>query len=328
MPEGPEVRRYADKIGAALCGKPIVALSARTKAAKAWLLAHEGMLEGRYVTRVWSRGKNLIGEIEGGYFFYSHLMMWGRWEIVRDLPILETDRRERARITVPDAAALLLSAPVFEMGQGRAQDANAYLAALGPDILPYPEEGTFNTGEFLKRLRAPQHAQHAIGAVLLNQQTLAGVGNYLRAEILFDCKLDPWRMVDGLSADELQCLCESIARMAQRAYAEGGATVTDDLRDRMRTDDTLVYAPGRDYATRHYVYHRTNLPCLVCGTTIRQKRQITRQQDEEEGQEEKERIIYFCPSCQNTTIELPPIKKKKSREQNADELISAANERE
>ena len=330
MPEGPEVRRYADKIGAALCGKPIVALSARTKAAKAWLVAHEGVLEGRRVTRVWSHGKNLVGDIEGGYFFYSHLMMWGRWEIIHDLPILETDRRERARITVPDAAAILLSAPVFEMGQGRAQDANAYLAALGPDILPYPEDGAFDTGEFLKRLRAPQHAQHAIGAVLLNQQTSAGVGNYLRAEILFDCKLDPWRMVDELSADELQCLCESIAKMAQRAYAEGGATVTDDLRDRMRTDDTLVYAPGRDFGTRHYVYHRTNLPCLICGTTIRQKRQITRQQDEEEGQEEKERIIYFCPCCQNTTIELAPIKKKKAREINIDEtnagdLVIAAN---
>ena len=328
MPEGPEVRRYADKIGEALCGKPIITLTARTKAAKAWLLAREGVLEGRTVTRVWSHGKNLVGEIEGGYFFYSHLMMWGRWEIARDLPILETDRRERARITVPDAAALLLSAPVFEIGEGRAQDANAYLAGLGPDILPYPEAGPFDTGEFLKRLRAPEHAQHAIGAVLLNQQTLAGVGNYLRAEILFDCKLDPWRMVDELDANELQCLCESIAKMAQRAYTAGGATVTDDLRDRMRADDSLVYAPGRDFGTRHYVYHRTNLPCLVCGAIIRQKRQITRQQDEEAGEEEKERIIYFCPCCQNTAIELAPLKKKKPRVPDTEGLVSAASERE
>ena len=124
---------------------------------------------------------------------------------------------------------MLLSAPVFELGQGDAFQSNDYLRRLGPDILPYPAEGPFDTGEFLKRLRAPEHAQHAIGAVLLNQQVVAGIGNYLRAEILFDCRLDPWRMVDELSADELQCLCDSIALMAQRAYANGGATVPDNL---------------------------------------------------------------------------------------------------
>ena len=311
MPEGPEVRRYADMLGAALTGKPLVALTARTKAAKAWLAEHEGVLEARCVGRIWAHGKNLVGEIEGGYFFYSHLMMWGRWQIVTDLPILETDRRERARITVSDAAAILFSAPVFEVGQGDPREVNPYLASLGPDALPYAEEGPFDSGEFLRRLRSPQHAQHAIGAALLNQQILAGIGNYLRAEILFDCKMDPWRVVNELSGDELQCLCNSIEHTTRRAYAERGATVPDELRDRMREDDTLVYAPGRDYGTRHYVYRRTNLPCLVCGTTIRQKRQVTRQQDEEEDGEEKERIIYFCPSCQQTTVDLPLVKKKR-----------------
>ena len=323
MPEGPEVRRYADMLGAALTGKPLVALTARTKAAKAWLAAHEGVLEGREVGRIWAHGKNLVGEIKGGYFFYSHLMMWGRWQIVTELPILETDRRERARITVADAAAILFSAPVFEVGQGNPREANPYLAALGPDTLPYPEDGPFDTGEFLYRLRSPAHAEHAIGAVLLNQQVLAGIGNYLRAEILFDCRMNPWKVVNELSGDELQCLCNSIEMLVRKAYTEGGATVPDNLRDRMREDGNLVYAPGRDYGTRHYVYRRTNLPCLVCGTTIRQKRQVTRQQDETEDGEEKERIIYFCPSCQQTTVELPPIKKKKKQRENL-----AANERE
>ena len=313
MPEGPEVRRHADILDKALTGKPLVALTARTKAAKAWLHEHPHVLEGRCITRVHSKGKNLVGEIEGGYFFYSHLMMWGRWEIVTDLPLLEIDRRERARITVSDAAAVLLSAPVFELAEGDAFQSNMYLNRLGPDILPYPTKGPFDTEEFVKRLRAPEHAQRTIGAVLLNQQVAAGIGNYLRAEILFDCKLDPWRMVDELSADDLQCLCDSVALMAQRAYANGGATVPDSLRDRMRQDDTLVYAPGRDYGTQHHAYRRTNLPCLVCATPIRQMRQVTRQQDETEDGEEKERIIYFCPCCQNTTIALPKIKKQQPR---------------
>ena len=119
MPEGPEVRRYADILNNALRGKPLVALTARTKAAKAWLIEHGNVLEGRRVTQVRSQGKNLVGDIEGGYFFYSHLMMWGRWEIVTDLPLLETDRRERARITVRRCCRRAAVRARLRVGAGR-----------------------------------------------------------------------------------------------------------------------------------------------------------------------------------------------------------------
>jgi endonuclease-8 len=43
----------------------------------------------------------------------------------------------------------------------------------------------------------------------------------------------------------------------------------------MRTDPSLVYQPGREYGTRHLVFRRTNLPCLLCGESIKQLRQKT-----------------------------------------------------
>ncbi len=67
----------------------------------------------------------------------------------------------------------------------------------------------------------------------------------------------------------------------------------------MRRDDRLVYRPGSKWGMSHWVFRRTNLPCLVCGDTIRQKRQVTR--EDEDG--DKERIIYFCPTCQNVPVE-------------------------
>jgi hypothetical protein len=45
---------------------------------------------------------------------------------------------------VPQCVAILLSAPVFEVGQGDPLIQNEYLATLGPDALPYPDEGTFD----------------------------------------------------------------------------------------------------------------------------------------------------------------------------------------
>lgn len=79
MPEGPEVRRHADTLHAALTGEPIVTLTARTRVARAWLAERPEAFPGRRVERVFAHGKNLIGLVEGDLYFYSHLLMWGRW---------------------------------------------------------------------------------------------------------------------------------------------------------------------------------------------------------------------------------------------------------
>ena len=52
MPEGPEVRKYADALDAALTGRAIVSLEARTKDARKWLHENEQRLVGRRVERV------------------------------------------------------------------------------------------------------------------------------------------------------------------------------------------------------------------------------------------------------------------------------------
>ena len=305
MPEGPEVRRHADALHAALAGNPIVSLTARTRAARAWLAEHAGVFEGRRVERVFAHGKNLIGLVEGNLYFYSHLLMWGRWLIDIETPDPPHDRRERARIAVPGATALLLSAPIFLVGQGDPYAHNPNLAALGPDVLPPGGPAAFDRPEFLRRLHLPEHADRTVGAALLDQTILAGVGNYLRAEILFACKLDPWRPVSALAPADLDCLCQTIPAMADLSLLTG-SPINDALRDRMRADAALVYNLGSDWGTRHAVFRRTNLPCLVCGDTIRQQRQLSH--TTEGG--DTERIIYFCPTCQATSQPLKKARRK------------------
>src|SRR5688500_6514551 len=120
MPEGPEVRRHAERLHAALAGHQIVDVQARTRDARAWLADRQTEIVGRRITHVFSHGKHLIGIIDGGYYFHAHLMMWGTWRVVDpgDPLVIQRDRRERARIVVDDAAAILLSAPVFDIGYG------------------------------------------------------------------------------------------------------------------------------------------------------------------------------------------------------------------
>ena len=66
MPEGPEVRRAAVLLDDALAGKPLVSLSTRLKKTLAWLDANGNPFPGRTVERVWSHGKWLVGDVEGG----------------------------------------------------------------------------------------------------------------------------------------------------------------------------------------------------------------------------------------------------------------------
>ena len=303
MPEGPEVRKYADALDAALTGRAIVSLEARTKDARKWLHENEQRLRGRRVERVVSHGKHLLGYIEGDLFFHSHLMMWGRWQTFgptrsrrksKTIELPEKDRRERARIVVEGAAAILLSAPIFNVGEGNPYEKIEILATLGPDALPY--RGRFERAEFLRRLLA--HNNETIGAALLNQRIVAGLGNYLRAEILFDCKLDPWLTTGELTQRNLSCLSKAIPRLTRDAYARG-ATASEEDRKRMASDSSLVYQPGREYGTRHLVFRRTNLPCLRCGEKIRQLRQKTIQNQDDE--EERTRIVYFCGKCQKVS---------------------------
>lgn len=292
MPEGPEVRKYADALDKVLTGRKIISFMARTRNARKWLEEKSARVIGQHVTRVYSHGKHLLGLIEGGFYFHSHLMMWGRWQTFTPAPPHEIDRRERARIVVQGGAAVLYSAPIFNVGDGDPYAQVEHLGSLGPDVLPYDK--AFDQDEFIRRLLLPERLGHTIGAALLDQRLVAGLGNYLRAEVLFFCRINPWRKIEELTKTDLKCLARTVPKLARRSYTLGGATATELDRERMRSDATLVYQPGRDYGTRHLVFRRTNLPCLRCGEPIKQLRQATHHT----GEEERDRIIYFCARCQ------------------------------
>ncbi|GAB5518866.1 MAG: endonuclease VIII [Rhodothermales bacterium] len=314
MPEGPEVRHHADALHDALAGRPLRDVAARTKKAKAWLAQHPEAFVGQTVEQVIAHGKHLIGFVTGDLYFHSHLMMWGRWQVVPpdDERVANRDRRERARLVTDDAVALLYSAPIFEVGRGNPYAQDTRLGSLGPNALSYG--APFDVEAFLNRLLCPEQFERTLGAVLLDQRIVAGIGNYLRADILFACRLDPWKRVAELTDADLDCLCRTVPMITERSY-QHGRTVTADEQERQRTDPDLIYSTPADWNTRHYVFRRTNLPCLVCGDIIRQKHQHTATTADGE---EKKRIIYFCPTCQNTSVELKPPRKRAKRNRPAE----------
>ena len=121
--------------------------------------------------------------------------------------------------------------------------------------------------------------------------------------------MNPWREVGKLSAAEVDCLSQKTPELAQRACLLG-ATADEEDRTRLKLEPELVYQLGREQGTRHLVFRRTNLPCLRCGEIVRQLRQPTANA----GEEERSRIMYFCPGCQNVKL---PEKRRKAIRSNA-----------
>lgn len=87
------------------------------------------------------------------------------------------------------------------------------LDALGPDA---EHVGAEELATRVSRSRAPVKAR------LLDQSVLAGVGNLLADETLWQARLSPRRPADQLSAEELRTLHDALHEATRAAIANGG----------------------------------------------------------------------------------------------------------
>jgi endonuclease VIII len=213
-------------------------------------------LGGRVVRAVDVHGKHLFLRFEGDLVIHSHLRMTGSWRV------LDADRR-------PSRAAWLLirrggkqvvqfKGPVLELMTDSRTRIDQRIAGLGPDILA-PE---FDYERFLRRLREDDPTR-PIGDAILEQRTVAGIGNLWKAEACHAAQIDPWRRAGEVSDDEAVALIDA-ARPRMQESAKGGFQHRKDQ-----------------------VYNRAGRPCPRCGTLIKAR-----------GQWDDNRTTFWCPGCQ------------------------------
>ncbi len=269
----------AGVLNSEFAGSRIVAVDTRLKKTRAWLEAHDGLVNGKQIERVYAMGKNLIWDLEDQIYFHIHLLMFGKIRTYSLRHRIEYDRSTRGLIVSTARQALLTNVQVFNIGQGDPLEELPSLRDIGPDICAVP----FDRALFLQRLHRPDNLEQEIAPVLLDQTVAAGLGNYLKSDMLFECRINPWTKVGELTAHQEECLADTIPLVAQRALLHGGQTVTDEVMAHIEAQ-----AQKATWRQRHWVFRHTNQPCKVCGTPIRQKRQGPG----------SGRITFFCPNCQ------------------------------
>ena len=92
---------------------------------------------------------------------------------------------------------------------------NVKLSEIGPDIV----NGELNEHEFVSVIRGIRNQSEMICLVLVNQSIIAGIGNWLRAEILYDAKINPFAKVRDLSDDDLKLIYKSAIKISQKSLS-------------------------------------------------------------------------------------------------------------
>ena len=277
MPEGPEIRRMVDDIDRAVGNDEARSVFFAFDRYKGF----EPSLTGRRIEAVEARGKAVLvffsaSDSDGPWCVYSHNQLYGQWRIGRANNEPNTRRQLRFAIIGETRAARLYSASDIRVVRTDALNEVPYLAKLGPDPLNDESVDDAVLDELLDDRR---FAGRTLGGLLLNQQFIAGIGNYLRSEILFEAALHPARKPLTLSTDERGRLVTAVGVLIERAYRLKGITNDPERAERLK-------AEGKRFgARRHMVFGRAGKGCYRCGTAIEKTRIASRR-------------LYACPACQ------------------------------
>jgi formamidopyrimidine-DNA glycosylase len=274
VPELPEVETVRRRLAPVLEGRVLervaIADPRLTRPLDPVEVAHE--LEGERVAAVGRRGKYLIVRFESGRALLVHLRMTGSFlhaPVGEELP---ADPHRRAVVTLDDGSDVgyrdvrrfgtwLLLEPAevdtyIDTKVGKEPLADAYKAK--------------HLAERLERRKAP------IKAAILDQRTVAGVGNIYADEALWRARIHPLTPAEALGPPEVSALYRAIREALRAGIRRQGSTLRD-----YRLPD------GGEGGAQHEfkVYGRGGDPCERCGTPIDKIRVAGRG-------------TWYCPSCQ------------------------------
>ena len=228
-------------------------------------------LEGERVTKLDRRGKYLIFRFESGRGLLVHLRMTGSFRHRRN-GLGEDDPHRRAVVRLDDGSDVAYR-DVRRFGTWLLVEPDELEPYLAERLGEEPLLTGFTPARLARRLagrRAP------IKAALLDQRTLAGLGNIYVDEALWRARIHPKRPARDLDANDVRRLHGAIRRVLQTAIEGRGSTLRDYSTPRGR----------RGSMQREFkVYGRMNEACERCGTPIEKTRAGGRG-------------TWSCPHCQ------------------------------
>ena len=281
MPELPEVetvRKGLEKLLNNFYIARIEVLKERSIASIGGSKSFISNIKNSYIGNWQRRGKYLIGslhtknKISNGYLVV-HLRMTGQFKLLEKqidpcshtrVRFLEKNGKELRFIDIRNFGQMWYVPPsksVSEIVSG--------IKKLGPE----PFSSAFNSSYLVEYLKKKTRS---IKSALLDQETVAGVGNIYADETLFDAGINPKTESRNLKSCELKRLCKSLVKILNISIGEGGTTFSD-FRD--------LEGVNGNYGGQAWVYRRGGKTCKKCGEKILREKICGRS-------------THWCPNCQ------------------------------
>lgn len=286
MPELPEVETVRCGLSRLIVGKQIVSVECLCEKSLPVATSDvRAFINQATIKQVRRRAKMLIIDLDNNYSLLIHLKMTGQmvyrgdenWggghpndSFLNSLP----DRSTRVVLNLSGGNKLFFNdqrkfgwIKLYPTSQ---IDELPTIVKLGPEPLvgdPWPE--------FLKRIR--RHQSMSIKPAILDQTTIAGVGNIYADESLWLAKIHPQTKVASLTDDDLKRLLDGIIQSMTESLSAGGSTARNYVKaDGSRGDYLEKFAA---------VYKRNDQPCKRCGRDIAKIKVAGRGS-------------HYCPYCQ------------------------------
>src|SRR5712671_2294342 len=267
MPELPEVEIASRQLRGWLQGRRIVSARAeRSRVIRGQSQAPFAGLVGHRLTGIERFGKWMLLSFDGGEGLISHLGMTGKW--IRRRAEAPKPSHVRASLTLDDGNAvdyrdMRLFGRLVRGKTDKLREAPA-LRGLGPDPLRGIDVDRLHS--ILARTR------RSMKEALMDQRTLAGLGNIQVSESLHRAHLDPQRPALSMTREETERLADAILESLR-------ATLLDE-----DSPEPITYVEEGGENV-FLVYDREGQSCTTCGTPIRRIVQGGRS-------------TFYCPHCQ------------------------------
>jgi len=266
VPELPEVEITARRLDAALRGAQIESALAPGINALKTFDPSLSALEGRAITGIRRRGKNVVIDISGDLALLVHLMSAGRLQLFHK-GAGPRDRTSRLLVRIADGRELRLrefgtkQAAWVKLLRADELEADEALAKLGPEAWPQPPT----------ELRTILDAPRPLHTLLRDQRVIAGIGRSWVDEILWTARLSPFKRGDDLDEDEIAALRAAMTAALDRAIEHYERVVALPIPDKLPLPLE--------------VHRRQGEPCPRCGATI-------------EAVHYEDYVMCYCPAEQ------------------------------
>lgn len=265
MPEGHSIHRVANRFRSDYVGDKVKVISPQGR-----FEAESKLVSGRVLVESKAVGKQLFLGFDNELTIRIHLGIYGKWNFY-SAPISKAPEvwgQVRARFGTPKVSSDLRGPTVCEVIDELA--VSAILKRLGPDPLN-PDPSGVESLKFVSKVRS---SKMPIGAALMNQAVISGIGNVYRAELLFRAGLNPKTPGELLSEKQVISIWDDAVKLMRIGVKRGVMLTRDD------------YLTGKVLLQdRYFVYKREGLPCRVCNKKVQMEEFLARK-------------LYWCPKCQ------------------------------